>query len=76
MIPNNNNLVLLCTNLVRVINPSFGRCALVYAQHGTASQVTLISEMFINEFGLKMKDSPGITIRTLAEKTTPFSEVW
>ena len=75
MVPNNNNLVLLRTSAVKVINPSSGRCALVYAQHDTASQVTLISEELSNELGLKIKDSNAITIRTLAEETTPASGV-
>ena len=42
-----------------------------YAQHDTAFQVTLISERLSNELCLKMKDSPAITIRTLAEENTP-----
>ena len=75
MVPNNNNLVLLRTSAVKVINPSSGRCALVYAQHDTASQVTLVSERLRNELGLKMEDSNAITIRTLAEETTPASGV-
>ena len=66
MVPNNNNLVLLRTSAVKVINPSSGKCALVYAQHDTASQVTLILERLSNELGLEMKDSNAITIRTLA----------
>ena len=53
MVPTNNNLVLLRTSGVKVINPSSGRCALVYAQHDTALQVTLISEWLSNELGLK-----------------------
>ena len=57
------------------INPSYGRCALVYAQHDNASQVTLISERLSNELGLKKKDSNAITIRTLAEETTLASGV-
>ena len=68
---NNNNLVLLCTNAVKVINPSSGRFAFVYAPHDTAFQVTLISEKLSNELGLKLKDNPAITIRTLTKKTMP-----
>ena len=75
MIPNNNNLVLLRTSAVKVINPSSERCALVYAQHDTTFQITLISKRLSNQLGLKMKDSPAITIRTLAEETTPACRV-
>ena len=75
MVPNNNNLVLLRTSAVKDVNPSSGRCALMYAQHDAASQVTLISEALSNELGLKMKDSNGITIRTLGEETMPASGV-
>ena len=45
----------------------------MYVQQDTAFQVTLISERLSNELGQKMKDSPAITIRTLAEETTPSS---
>ena len=50
--PNNNNTVLLRTSAVRVINPSTGRSTLVYVQHDTALQATLISERLKNEFNL------------------------
>ena len=72
---NNNNLVLLCTSAVKIINPSSGRFALVYAQHDTVFQVTLISERLSNELGLKLKDSPAITICRLTEESTPASGV-
>ena len=77
MIPNNNNLrvVLLCTNAEKVINPSYKRCTLMYAQHDTASQVNLISEILSNELGLEMKDSHTIAICMLAEETMPSTEV-
>ena len=75
IVPKNNNLVLLRTSAAKVINPSSGKCALMYAQHDTASQVTLISERLCNELGLKKKDSNAITILTLAEETTPASGV-
>ena len=74
MVPNNNNLVWHGTSTVKVINPSSGRCALMYAPHDTASQVSLILERFSNKLG-KMKDRPAITICTSAEETTPASGV-
>ena len=75
VVPNNKNLVLLRTSAVKVINFSSGRCASVYAQHDTASQVTLISERLSDEFGLKMNNSNAITSRKLAEETTPANGV-
>ena len=72
IVPKNNNLVLLRTSAAKVINPSSGKCALVYTQHDTASQV---SERLSNKLGLKKKDSNAITILTLAEETTPASGV-
>ena len=75
MVPNNNNLVLLCTSVVKVINSSSKRCALVHAQYDAASQVTLTLERLSNELGLKKKDSNAITIHTLEEETTRASGV-
>ena len=75
MVPNNNNLVVLRTSAVKVISSNSGRCVLVYLQHDTASQVTLISERLSDELDLKMKDSNAITIRTLAEEITPANGV-
>ena len=40
----NNDLVMLRTSAVRVINPVTGKSTLAYAQHDTASQATLISK--------------------------------
>ena len=66
---NNNNTVLLCTSAVRVINPSTGRSTLVYAQHDTASQATLISERLKNK-NLVVDKKRNITIRTLGPQTS------
>ena len=71
--PNNNNTVLLCTSAVRVINPSTGRSTLVYAQHDTASQATLISERLKNK-NLVVDKKRNITIRTLAPQTTSMAD--
>ena len=57
---NNNNTVLLRTSAMSVINLSTGKSTLVYAQHDSASQATLIPERLKNE----------LTIRTLAQQTT------
>ena len=61
--------VLLRTSAVRVINQSNGRSTLAYAQHDTASQVTLISEALKDELGLQAVPDPAITVRTLADQT-------
>ena len=67
--PNNYNTVLLCTSAVRVINPSTRRSTLVYAQHDTAAQATLISERLKNELNLAVDKKRNITIRALAQET-------
>ena len=67
--PNNNNTVLLRTSAVRVINPSIRRSTLVYAQHDTAAQATLISERLKNELNLAVDKKRNITIRALAQQT-------
>ena len=59
------DVVLLRTSAVRGVNPSTGQSAVVYAQHDTASQATLISDNLKNEIGSKTIDSP-VTIRTSA----------
>ena len=69
LIPATNN-VLLRTSAVRVINPRTGKSTLVYAQHDTASQVTLISKRLKDELNLEVNSNSGVTIRTLAEQTT------
>ena len=61
--------VLLRTSAVRVINRSNERSTLAYAQHDTASQVTLISEALKDELGLQAVPDPAITVRTLADQT-------
>ena len=48
-----NGVVLLRTSAVRVINPHTGESTLAYAQHDTASQVTLISDALKTELGLE-----------------------
>ena len=62
-------IVLLRTNAVRVINPTTGCSTLVYPQHDTASQATLISDSLKEELGLEVTSDPFITIRTLADQT-------
>ena len=73
--PNNINTVLLRTSAVRVINPRTKRSTLVYAQHDTASQATLISERLKNEFDLALDKKRNITIQTLAQQTTRSGEL-
>ena len=65
----NNDLVMLCTNVVRVINPVTGKSTLAYAQRDTASQAILISKSLRAELGLATKTDHVTTIRTLAEQT-------
>ena len=55
---------------MRVINPSTRRSTLVYAQHDTAAQATLISERLKNELNLAVDKKRDITIRALAQETT------
>ena len=61
--------VLLRTSAVRVINQTTGCSTLAYAQHDTASQATLISDLLREELGLEVTTDPFITIRTLADQT-------
>ena len=65
-----NTNVLLCTSAVRVINPRTRNSTLVYAQHDTASQVTLVSERLVNELDLNVNSDHVINIWMLAEQTT------
>ena len=65
----NNNLVMLRTSAVRVVNPVTGKSTLAYAQHDTASQATMISKSLRDEFGLATKMDHAISICTLAEQT-------
>ena len=65
----NNDLVMLRTSAVRVINPVTGKFTLAYAQHDAASQATLISKSLRDELGLATKTDYAIAIRTLAEQT-------
>ena len=71
--PNNDNTVLLRTSAVRVINPSTWRSTIVYAQHCTTSQVTLICERLKNELNLVVDKKRNITIPTPVQQTTSSS---
>jgi len=51
----NKQVVLLWTCAVRVVNLETGKVALVYTQHDTASQATLISKNLYEELRLKQK---------------------
>ena len=64
-----NGVVLLRTSAVRIINPHTGESTLAYAQHDTASQVTLISVALKTELGLETNSDPNVKIRTLADET-------
>ena len=67
----NNQVVLLYTSAVKVVNPHTGELTSAYAQHDTASQATLISENLKNELGLESIPDPSVMIRTLADGTVP-----
>ena len=69
-----NTNVLLRTSAVRVINPRTGNSTLVYAQHDTASQATLISHKLVNELDLNVNTDHALNSRTLAEQTTKSAE--
>ena len=62
-------MVLLHTSAVRVIHPNTSESTLVYAQHDTASQVTLISDVLKTELGLETNSDPKVKIRTLSDET-------
>ena len=64
-----NGVVLLRTSAVRVINPNTGKSTLAYAQHDTASQVTLISDALKTELGLETNSDPNVKIRTISDET-------
>ena len=64
-------VILLRTSAVKIVNPTSGRSSLVYAQHDTGSQVTLISDNLKTELGLETVPEPSMTIRTLGDKTVP-----
>ena len=64
-----NDLVMLRTSAVRVINPVTGKSTLAYVQHDTASQATMISKSLRDELGLATKTDDATTICTLAEQT-------
>ena len=68
-----NTNVLLRTSAVRAINPRTGNSTLVYAQHDTASQVTLVSERLVNELDLNVNSDHVLNIRTLGEQTTKIA---
>ena len=62
-------MVLLRTSAVRVINPNTGKSTLAYAQHETASQVALISDVLKNELGLETNSNLKVKICTLSNVT-------
>ena len=49
---------LLRTSAVKIVNPASGKSSLVFAQHDTGSQVTLISDNLKTELGLKTVPEP------------------
>ena len=57
----------LRTCAVRVFNLDTNKCTLAYAQHDTASQVTLIFEQLKNELGLNVNTNLKVRIRTLSK---------
>ena len=64
-------VILLRISAVKNVNPTSGKSSLVYAQHDTGSQVTLIFNNLKTELGLETVPEPSVTIRTLADKTVP-----
>ena len=64
-------VILLRTSAVKIVNPTSGKSSLVYVQHDTGSQVTLISDNLKTELGLETVPEPSVTIRILADKTVP-----
>ena len=64
----NNDLVMLRTSAVWVINPVTGKSTRAYAQHDIASQATLISKNLRDELGLATRTDHAITICNLAEQ--------
>ena len=64
-----NGVVLLRTSAIRVINPNTGKSTLAYAQHDTASQVTLISDALKTELGIETNSDPNVKIRSLSDET-------
>ena len=63
-----NGVVLMRTSAVKTVNPATGKSSLVYAQHDTASQATLISETLKAELGLRATPDPTVSFRTLANE--------
>ena len=60
---------MLHTSAVKVMHPHTGESTLAYAQHNTASQVTLTPNALKNELGLETNSDPNIKIPTLADET-------
>ena len=56
------------TSAVKIVNPATGKSSLVYAQHNTASQATLISETLKVELGLRATPDPAVSLRTLTNE--------
>ena len=63
-----NGVVLMRTSAVKTVKPATGKSSLVYAQHDTASQATLISETLKAELGLQATPDPTVSLRTLADE--------
>ena len=63
-----NGVVLMRTSAVKIVNPTTGKSSLVYAQHDTASQATLISETLKAKLGLRASPDPTVSLRTLANE--------
>ena len=63
-----NGVVSMRTSAVKIVNSTTGNSSLVYAQHDTASQATLISETLKAEFGLQATPDPTVSLRTLANE--------
>ena len=63
-----NGVVLMRTSAVKIVNPATRKSFLVYSQHDTASQATLISETLKAELGLQATPDPTVSLRTLANE--------
>ena len=63
-----NGVILMRTSAVKVVNPITGKSTRVYAQHDTASQVTLISDNLKKELELEAVPDSTVTLRTLADQ--------
>ena len=64
-------MILFRTSAAKIVYPTSGKSSLVYAQHDTGSQVTLISDNLKSEVGWETVPEPSVTLRILADKTVP-----